>query len=77
MSVCLFYFFSREGFDHTPVLKAVAGIPYADDGLLNAGERIWSLERPFDPKAGLTREDDALPPMSHNSKEDQNARCDV
>ena len=31
------------------------------ESLLEAGERIWNLERKFNLDAGLTKEDDTLP----------------
>ena len=35
---------------------------YAGRSLLLVGERIWNLERLFNNAAGLTRNDDSLPP---------------
>jgi aldehyde:ferredoxin oxidoreductase len=48
--------------DYGPMLRAITGIPYSDDELMKAGERIYNLERLFNLKAGLTGKDDTLPP---------------
>jgi aldehyde:ferredoxin oxidoreductase len=61
--MCLFTYFAL-GYvsDYGPMLRAITGIPYSDEELLKAGERIWNLERLFNLKAGLTGKDDTLPP---------------
>jgi len=43
-------------------MAAATGIDYDPAGLLEAGERIYNLERLFLTAAGFTREDDSLPP---------------
>ena len=41
------------------------------DELLEAGERIWNLEKMFNQKAGFTRDDDKLPKrFTHEQVED-------
>ena len=57
-----FAFATAKVSEYTTILRAVTGIPYSDDDLLKAGERIWNLERLFNLKAGLTKKDDTLPP---------------
>jgi aldehyde:ferredoxin oxidoreductase len=42
-------------------MKAITGIDYEVVKLLKIGERIYNLERIFNIKEGLTREDDILP----------------
>ncbi len=61
--MCLFTIFGM-GYvsDYGPILRAVTGLPYSDDELMKAGERIWNMERLFNLKAGLTGKDDTLPP---------------
>jgi len=60
--MCLFTIFGLEYIHaYGPILRAVTGIPYSDDELMKAGERIWNMERLFNLKAGLTRKDDTLP----------------
>jgi len=61
--MCLFTFFGMGYIsNYGPILRAVTGIPYSDDELMEAGERIWNLERLFNLKAGFTKNDDTLPP---------------
>ncbi len=61
--MCLFTIFGMGYIrDYGPILRAVTGIPYSDDELMKAGERIWNMERLFNLKAGLTGKDDTLPP---------------
>ena len=61
--MCLFTIFGMGYiYDYGPILRAVTGIPYSDDELMKAGERIWNMERLFNLKAGFTRKDDTLPP---------------
>jgi len=43
------------------MLEAVTGVPYNEESLMLAGERIWNQERMFNLKAGLTTADDTLP----------------
>ena len=43
-------------------MHAATGIDYDPAGLLEAGERIFNLERSFLISAGFTRDDDSLPP---------------
>jgi len=61
--MCLFTTFGL-GYvsDYGPMLRAITGIPYSDEELTKAGERIYNLERLFNLKAGLTGKDDTLPP---------------
>lgn len=46
----------------TELLNYATGAGYAVDSLLEAGERIFNLERMFLVKAGFSRADDTLPP---------------
>jgi len=60
--MCLFTIFGLEYIHaYGPILRAVTGLPYSDDELMKAGERIWNIERLFNLKAGLTGKDDTLP----------------
>jgi aldehyde:ferredoxin oxidoreductase len=43
-------------------MSAATGVEYAPAALLEAGERIYNLERLFLIAAGFTKEDDNLPP---------------
>jgi len=43
-------------------LSAVTGLPYATGELIQAGERVWNLERLYNLREGFTKDDDTLPP---------------
>ncbi len=61
--LCLFVSLA-EGFgvdDMVTLLEAVTGAGYTQENVLQAGERIWNLERLFNLKAGITKADDTLP----------------
>lgn len=58
---CLFTTFGMEAANYADLVKTATGIPYDEKELLLAGERIWNLERLFNLKSGLTKEDDTLP----------------
>ena len=42
-------------------LSAVTGETFTEEDLMQAGERIWTLERLYNLREGFTREDDTLP----------------
>jgi len=60
--MCLFTTFGMSISEFTAILKTLTGMPYSDDELMKAGERIWNLEKLFNLKAGFTKKDDTLPP---------------
>ena len=43
-------------------LNAVTGLDFSEEELLEIGRRIYTLERAYNVKQGLTRQDDMLPP---------------
>ncbi len=47
-------------------LSAVTGIPYATGELIQAGERVWNLERLYNLREGFSKNDDTLPPRLLN-----------
>jgi aldehyde:ferredoxin oxidoreductase len=59
--MCLFSTFGLEDKDIAELLSAATGIPHTAEDLLTIGERIWNLERLWNLRAGMTREDDTLP----------------
>jgi aldehyde:ferredoxin oxidoreductase len=60
--MCLFTVFGLEYIRaYGPILRAITGIPYSDDELMKAGERIHNMERLFNLKTGFTKKDDTLP----------------
>ena len=58
---CIFGTFGMGGDDYAAMLSALTGVNYTSTAIIQAGERIWNLERLFNLKAGLTKEDDTLP----------------
>ena len=62
VGMCLFTTFSLGPDDVLPLLNAATGAGYTDESLLQAGERIWNLERLFNLREGLSRQDDSLAP---------------
>lgn len=62
LGMCLFSTFVCDAEDYLVFLEAGAGLGFEDaDELLKAGERIWTLEKMFNVKAGFSRKDDKLP----------------
>ncbi len=61
MGLCIFTTFGLGLPDYTHMYNAVVGDVYTDETLLQAGDRIWTLEKIFNLKAGLTKADDTLP----------------
>ncbi|MFO7829460.1 MAG: aldehyde ferredoxin oxidoreductase family protein [Bacteroidales bacterium] len=59
--LCLFTSFALGAQDYADLLNKATGFNYSVDELMQAGERIWNLERQFNLKAGLTSKDDTLP----------------
>lgn len=60
--ICLFTTFAIGLPEISGMLRGTVGIDMTDEELLKAGERIWNLEKLFNLEAGLTRQDDMLPP---------------
>ncbi len=59
--LCLFLTFGIGLEEIAPLMSAATGIDYGVDDLLEAGERIWNLERVWNMAAGITAADDTLP----------------
>ncbi|MCK4341862.1 MAG: aldehyde ferredoxin oxidoreductase family protein [Phycisphaerae bacterium] len=60
--ICLFVTFSVGGPEILAHLTAATGFDYDLDEMVQAGERIWNLEKLFNMRAGFGRKDDTLPP---------------
>ena len=58
---CIFGTFGMGGDNYAEMLTALTGITYSTEEYIQAGERIWNLERLFNLRAGLTAADDTLP----------------
>lgn len=62
VGMCLFTTFGEGLPEIAAQIRTLTGLNISDEEYLLAGERIWNLERLFNLKAGLTAEDDKLPP---------------
>ncbi|MCP4154826.1 MAG: aldehyde ferredoxin oxidoreductase family protein [bacterium] len=60
--LCLFTSFVLGADDYRELLNAATGFDYTTDELMKTGDRIWTLEKQFNMKAGFTIKDDTLPP---------------
>ncbi len=63
---CLFATFGIGGDELAALLSGATGIKYSTADFMAAGERIWNLERLWNLKAGLSSNDDVLPPRLIN-----------
>ncbi len=59
--LCLFTSFALGAEDYAALVSAITGVEYTADTALEAGERIWNLERLYNLDVGFTKEDDTLP----------------
>ncbi|PIE32089.1 aldehyde ferredoxin oxidoreductase [candidate division KSB3 bacterium] len=60
--ICLFTTFGMGGKEVAEQLAAITGVDYTEETLLECGDRIYNLERLFNMRAGLSKNDDTLPP---------------
>ncbi|MHC4640669.1 MAG: aldehyde ferredoxin oxidoreductase family protein [Planctomycetota bacterium] len=61
LGLCLFTSFALGTDDYTDLFNAIVGEDWTAEMLLEAGERIWNLERMFNLKAGVLPQEDSLP----------------
>jgi len=61
LGLCLFTSFAIGADDYRDMFNAIVGEDWTTDKLLEAGERIWNLERTFNLNAGVQPEQDKLP----------------
>ncbi|MFA5524297.1 MAG: aldehyde ferredoxin oxidoreductase family protein [Tissierellales bacterium] len=61
IGLCLFTTFGLGLHDYVEMYNAVCGDIYNDESLLEAGERIWNIEKLFNLEAGITSSEDKLP----------------
>jgi len=62
LGICVFTTFAWTLENMAPQMDAACEGDWSVERLLEAGERIWNLERDYNMKAGLTGADDNLPP---------------
>lgn len=59
--LCLFSSFALGAEDYASYLKAATGFDYTGEEIMACGDRIWTLERLFNLREGLTSAEDTLP----------------
>jgi aldehyde:ferredoxin oxidoreductase len=59
--VCKFAVFGAGEEEYANILSAVTGENYTSEDLMLVGERIWNVERLYNVREGLGKEDDILP----------------
>ena len=59
--LCLFITFGIGLPEIAEQYRTATGVDISDEDLLKAGDRIWTLEKLFNMKAGFTKADDTLP----------------
>ena len=66
--ICLFTTFGLGLKEVAAQLSAITGVDYTEESLMECGDRIYNLERLLNLKAGLTKDDDSLPPRILNEQ---------
>jgi aldehyde:ferredoxin oxidoreductase len=61
LGICLFTSFALNAADYCALFNATVGEDWSSEKLLQAGERIWNLERLFNLNAGISPAEDKLP----------------
>lgn len=61
--LCRFASFALSEVELAAMLSSATGVDYSAADLMQAGERIWNLERMFNMRAGFDGENDTLPEM--------------
>ena len=59
--LCLFTSFAMGAGDYADLMNAVCGFDGTGDDFIQAGERIWNLEKLYNLKAGIDSSQDTLP----------------
>ncbi len=59
--LCLFTSFAIDAKGYADMISAVIGQEFSDADILEAGDRIWNLERNYNLKAGIDPSQDTLP----------------
>ena len=61
LGLCLFTSFALGPDDYKDMFNSIVGQDWTKETLLEAGDRIWNIERIFNLKAGISPEQDTLP----------------
>jgi len=61
LGLCLFTSFALGAHDYRDMFNAIVGEDWTTETILEAGDRIWNIERMFNLKAGIQPDQDKLP----------------
>lgn len=61
LGLCLFTSFALGAGDYADLYNAVCGTDHTAESILQAGDRIWNIEKQFNLSSGLDNSDDTLP----------------
>lgn len=61
LGLCLFTSFALGAEDYADLYNAVCGTDHTAESILQAGDRIWNIEKLFNLASGLDNSDDTLP----------------
>jgi len=61
VGLCLFTSFAMGADDYADLYNAVCGTSIDGNGFIQAGERVWNLEKVFNLNAGISSAEDTLP----------------
>jgi len=61
LGLCLFTSFAMGAPDYADLYNAVCGTDHTAESILEAGDRIWNIERQFNLSAGIDASQDTLP----------------
>ncbi len=61
LGMCLFTSFALDADDYTALFNTIVGADCSAEDMIEAGERIWNLERTFNLAAGVGPDQDTLP----------------
>jgi len=81
--MCLFSSFALGAPEYAAILSGATGIEFTAESVMEAGERVYNLERVFNQKAGMKPEDDTLPkrlltePLETEASEGMVSKLDV
>ncbi|MCT4660259.1 MAG: aldehyde ferredoxin oxidoreductase family protein [Tissierellales bacterium] len=61
LGMCLFTSFALGAPDYARLVNAVCGTEHTEESIMEAGERIWNIEKMFNLESGISPKEDKLP----------------
>lgn len=61
LGMCLFTSFALGAPDYAKLVNAVCGTDHTEESIMEAGERIWNIEKLFNLESGIAPSEDKLP----------------